>query len=66
MRTKKMWPYTIHVVDGLKIKGYLTYRLAIWDQIKRSYNQGLNQGLKIKGCKIEGPLYSNKTSLKWT
>ncbi len=29
-------------------------KFALWDQIRWSYNQG---GLKIKGCKIVGPLY---------
>ncbi len=35
-------------------KGHLTQKIALWDQIKQSYNQG---GLKIEGCKIEGLLY---------
>ncbi len=52
--TKKMWSY---IAGGLKIKViYLTQKIALWDQIKQSYNQGTGD-LKIEGCKIEALLY---------
>ncbi len=35
-------------------KGSVLHKLELWDQNRWSYNQG---GLKIKGCKIERPLY---------
>ncbi len=34
-RTKKMWSY---IAGGLK--GHLIQRIALWEQIKQSYNQG--------------------------
>ncbi len=45
-----MWP---HIAGGHK--GHLTQKIALWDQIRRSYNQG---GLKIKGSNKEGLLYT--------
>ncbi len=44
-----MWPY----IAG-DLKGHLTQKITLWEQMKRSYNQGL----KIQSCKIEGLLYS--------
>ncbi len=35
--TKKMWSY---IAGGLKIKVILTQKIALWDQIMQSYNQG--------------------------
>ncbi len=35
--TKKMWSY---IAGGPKIKGLLTQKIVLWDQIKWSYNQG--------------------------
>ncbi len=32
-----MWSY---IAGGLKIKGHVTQKIALWDQIKQSYNQG--------------------------
>ncbi len=49
--TKEMWSC---IAGGLKIKTHLTKKIALWNQIKQSYNLG---GLKIQGCKIEGLLY---------
>ncbi len=39
---------------------HLTQKIALWDQIKRSYNQ--RGGLEIEGCKIEGLLYYHTLS----
>ncbi len=41
-----MWSY---IAAGLKMKVIFTQKIALWDQIKQSYNQG--SGLKIEGCK---------------
>ena len=35
--TKKKWSY---IAGGLKINVNLTQKIALWYQIKRSYNQG--------------------------
>ena len=47
-----MWSYT---AVGLK-SSILHNKIALCDQNRWSYNQGC---LKIKGYKIEGPLYCN-------
>ncbi len=47
----KLWSC---ITDGLKIKVLLAYKIALWDKLMWSYN--LTGDLKIKGCKIEGPL----------
>ncbi len=49
---KKMWSY---IAGGLKIKGHLTQKIVLWDQIKRCYTCIIKGGLQIEGyCIIIG------------
>ncbi len=55
--TKKMWSY---IAGGLKDQlpqNIGPKNIALWDQIKQSYNQGWS-------CKIEGLLYTVQTVMQ--
>ena len=52
--TMTMWSY---IAGGLNLKVQFVHKIALWDQSRWSNNQ---DGLKIKGCKIEAPLYCKR------